>query len=708
LRYYPPVLDEQWFINLVDFLGGPTAAAQLSTAKIILNGASPALLSSWQDASDKTKIALAVLAAGQFSLSQMPRAASGFLHGKGVGADPAYEALVAADIPSLDTSKITTGRFTAARLLDGTSGYFLKAQGAGVDPIYALLVAADIPNLDTSKLTTGLLAIARGGLNNATWTALQLVRMNAGGTAFESSGKTIADFAAASHTHAATDITSARLALARLPDAAINKFIRSQGVGSDPIYDTLVAADIPSLDVAKIVSGVFAEARGGTNQSGYTLGDLLYASALNTLAKLAGNITTTRKFLRQVGNGSVSAAPAWDTLQLGDLPAHKDTHKTSGSDAFISSDLLDGIARVKVRKNTGEVDVGARRRLNLIEGNNVTLTVADDPTDEDIDVTIQANVGAAGSHNLLDGSVHPDTTAGTVVKGDIVTGQGVTPKWTRKGLGGVGTYLRSDGADLLYSLLVKGDIDTALALTQGSIPFAGAGGAISQDNANLFWDSTNKRLGIGTPLPTYDLVVSKNTAGWVEFQVVNLGAGDAAFRMDKGNISVQAGTNQGSGFPYFALYPDAAHYAQLVAIASGDMVVSFAGGGTSFLPVVDATQFLGAASTRWNAILAGLRLGVVTKTNTNYTILGTDAIVLVSTGNSARTMTLPAASQMGQILIIKKIDAGTGTVIVSRAGADTIQGATTKTLAAVQYNELVLYADGVSTWYIMTSIGTIT
>jgi len=46
-------------------------------------------------------------------------------------------ALVAADIPNLDTSKITTGRFGMARMPDGTSGYFLKAAGAGSDPAYA-------------------------------------------------------------------------------------------------------------------------------------------------------------------------------------------------------------------------------------------------------------------------------------------------------------------------------------------------------------------------------------------------------------------------------------------------------------------------------------------------------------------------------------------------------------------------------------------
>jgi hypothetical protein len=51
-----------------------------------------------------------------------------------------------------------------------------------------------------------------------------------------------------------------------------------------------------------------------------TLGDLIYSSGLNTLAKLPGNTTTQRRFLRQVGSGLASAAPAWDTLLAADVP----------------------------------------------------------------------------------------------------------------------------------------------------------------------------------------------------------------------------------------------------------------------------------------------------------------------------------------------------------------------------------------------------
>jgi len=45
------------------------------------------------------------------------------------------------------------------------------------------------------------------------------------------------------------------------------------------------------------------------------------------------------------------------------------------------------------------------------------------------------------------------------------------------------------------------------ALTSGSVPFIGASGALTQDNANLFFDDTNNRLGINTNAPTTALDV---------------------------------------------------------------------------------------------------------------------------------------------------------------------------------------------------------
>lgn len=46
------------------------------------------------------------------------------------------------------------------------------------------------------------------------------------------------------------------------------------------------------------------------------------------------------------------------------------------------------------------------------------------------------------------------------------------------------------------------------ALTQGSVLFSGASGALSQDNAKFFWDDTNDRLGIGNATPAQALHVT--------------------------------------------------------------------------------------------------------------------------------------------------------------------------------------------------------
>ena len=51
------------------------------------------------------------------------------------------------------------------------------------------------------------------------------------------------------------------------------------------------------------------------------LGDLLYGTGANTGARLAGQITATKKFLAQTGNGAGSAAPGWETIVDGDLPS---------------------------------------------------------------------------------------------------------------------------------------------------------------------------------------------------------------------------------------------------------------------------------------------------------------------------------------------------------------------------------------------------
>lgn len=80
----------------------------------------------------------------------------------------------------------------------------------------------------------------------------------------------------------------------------------------------------------------------------------------------------------------------------------------------------------------------------------------------------------------------------------------------------------------------------------------------------------------------------------------------------------------------------------------------------------------------------------------NYTITTTDGYeaIFVNTGGADRTITLPAASaNTGRVIYFKKTNSGAGTVIITRAGSDTIDGATTLQLGA-QYESTALLCDG--------------
>jgi hypothetical protein len=83
----------------------------------------------------------------------------------------------------------------------------------------------------------------------------------------------------------------------------------------------LAASSIIFTDSTKklTTTGAITVSQGGTGINSYTLGDTIYANGTTSLAILAGNVTTTKKFLTQTGTGSVSAAPAWGTIADIDL-----------------------------------------------------------------------------------------------------------------------------------------------------------------------------------------------------------------------------------------------------------------------------------------------------------------------------------------------------------------------------------------------------
>jgi len=116
---------------------------------------------------------------------------------------------------------------------------------------------------------------------------------------------------------------------------------------------------VPSWSAVSLtadVSGTLPIGNGGTGQTTATaafnaldplttLGDILYHNGTDSV-RLAGNITATRKFLSQLGDGAASAAPTWEALTAAMLPVH--THASSSQ----GGDQIDPGVRIRVNGTT--------------------------------------------------------------------------------------------------------------------------------------------------------------------------------------------------------------------------------------------------------------------------------------------------------------------------------------------------------------------
>jgi hypothetical protein len=163
-------------------------------------------------------------------------------------------------------------------------------------PSFRALVASDIPSLSTDKLTSGTLGVARGGTGASTFTA-GIVK-STGGTNALSTESTVSLTSEVSGTlpvgnggTGATTLTSNGVllgnggsAIAATTAGSANQVLRVPGVGGAPAFGAI------ALDQSAAVTGALPIANGGTGQT----------TASAALAALGG----ARKYSSLVGNGS--------------------------------------------------------------------------------------------------------------------------------------------------------------------------------------------------------------------------------------------------------------------------------------------------------------------------------------------------------------------------------------------------------------------
>jgi len=108
------------------------------------------------------------------------------------------------------------------------------------------------------------------------------------------------------------------------------------------------------------------------------LGDLIAGNGTPKWARVPGQITAVRKFLRQTGTGAVSAVPVWDTLLAADIPA-----------LAAAAGWTDDGTIVRLTTSTDQVGIGTASpggTLGIVNVNNVG----------DIIVKINAKAGQTG------------------------------------------------------------------------------------------------------------------------------------------------------------------------------------------------------------------------------------------------------------------------------------------------------------------------
>lgn len=132
---------------------------------------------------------------------------------------------------------------------------------------------------------------------------------------------------------------------------------------------------------------------------------------------------------------------------------------------------------------------------------------------------------------------------------------------------------------------------------------------------------------------------------------------------------------------------------------TGDIIYSSSGTTNTRLGIGTNGKFLRAGSSipgyGWN--------NINTLSSAGYTITDTDGYdtILVTTGASNRTITLPVpTNNTGRPIYIKKVDSGTGFVLITRQTSGTIDGLTTVSLY-VQNDFAEIICDGTN-WFIVS------
>ncbi len=262
----------------------------------------------------------------------------------------------------------------------------------------------------------------------------------------------------------------------------------TSGTGVPSISSTLPSAtQLNITSLGTVTTGTWqgttiGPTYGGTGLTSYTLGDVPYASASNTLSKLSGNSTTTKKFLSQTGNGATSAAPSWGTLGASDLPTYpinsvmitNVTGTLTAGGGTTANTILQGSVTGPVWSTATFPSTTTENQLLYSSSANTVIGL----TTANNGVLITSGVGAPSISSTLPSAVQGNiNTTGTITSG-VWNGTKVSESYggTNQSTYTTGDLLYASGPNSLSKLPIGSN--THVLTVSGGVPTwaAGSGG----------------------------------------------------------------------------------------------------------------------------------------------------------------------------------------------------------------------------------------
>ena len=425
----------------------------------------------------------------------------------------------AAQIPVLDAGKITTGTFATAQIpfLDAgkvNTGTFAPTQIPGLDAAKitsGTFTTSQIPALDANKITTGTIT---NGVNNTTVVGTRSVQVfdsdstnkvtivtpvtgsltsdytltlpvddGTNGQILRTDGNGVLSWVAAGGTGSVTNVgltlpnifivtggpvTTNGTFDATLATQAANSFWAApNGAPGAPTFRSMVAADVPALDAAKITTGTFAATQ---------IPDLDSAKiATGTLG--VARIPDLDAAKTVTGTFAVARIPALDasnvptgTFAASQIPAHDATKVTTGTLTVpVSTTGMVGTRLLQV------FDSDSTNKVTIVTPATASLTT-------DYVLTLPVDDGVASQVLTTNGS------------GALT--------WTTPASATTGTFRADNGSAAIPTFSFTGDTDSGMYnVAADTLGFATNG-------ANRVTIGATGKVGIGTSNPGSDLDIN--------------------------------------------------------------------------------------------------------------------------------------------------------------------------------------------------------